>query len=245
MASTAIESSPQKYARLGGIAYLIIIVAGVLGELYVRETLVVSGDATATARNIMDSPLLWRAGIAGDLLMHICDVLLMLVLYVLLRPVSRSLALLGLLFHAVSTAVLVINKLNMLVPLLMLGDADYLKAIDSAQAHALAYVAIRTHAHGFNFGLIFFGFACVVRGYLIHRSGYLPKVLGVLLVVAGACYVFNSFAVILAPSFSSNLFPWILLPSFVAELALALWLVVKGVDMAQWNARALGPASWS
>jgi hypothetical protein len=244
MASTAIEPSPQQFARLGGIAYLIIILAGGLGEVYVRGTLVVSGDAPATADNIMASPLLWRAGIAGDLLMHICDVVMMLVLYVLLRPVSRSLALLGLLCHATSIAVLVINKLNMLVPLLLLGDADYLKAIDPAEAQALAYVAIRTHAHGFNFGLIFFGLACLVRGYLIHRSGYLPRLLGTLLVAAGACYLFNGFAVILAPSFSANLFPWILLPSFVAELALALWLVAKGVDMEQWNARALGPASW-
>src|SRR5262252_3467632 len=113
MGNRSAEISPQIYARVGGGLYLVIIVAGAAGELFIRGSSIVPGDAAATAHNIMASPSLWRAGIAGDLLMHICDVPLMLVFYVLLRPVNRNLALLAMLFVLTQTAVLVSNKLNL------------------------------------------------------------------------------------------------------------------------------------
>jgi hypothetical protein len=128
MVNHEVETSPQVYARIGGVLYLIIIVAGIFGELFVRNTLVVSGDPTATANNIMASPLLWRVGIASDLMEHVCDVALMLIFYVLLRPVNRNLALLAVLFNLIQTAALVSYKLNLLVPLFLLGNADYLLA---------------------------------------------------------------------------------------------------------------------
>jgi hypothetical protein len=115
MSERPMETSPQVYARIGGLLYLIIIAAGMAGELFVRGSLIASGDAAATAHNIMSSPLLWRAGIAGDLVMHLCDVGLILVFYVLLKPVSRNLALLAVLFNLIQTAVLVANKLRALV----------------------------------------------------------------------------------------------------------------------------------
>lgn len=227
--------SPQAYARVGGILYLIIIAAGMAGELLFRGSTVVSTDATATARNIMASPELWRAGIAGDLVMHLCDVGVMLVFYVLLRPVSKNLALLALLFNLVQTSVLVANKLNLLMPLFLLGDVGYLKAFTPEQLQALSYVALRTHDYGFGFGLIFFGAECIVVGYLIVRSSYLPRTLGVMMAIAGVCYLTNSFALVLAPTLASRLFPVILLPPFVTELSMALWLLVKGVDLTQWK----------
>lgn len=234
----AAATSPQLYARVGGLLYLTIIVAGITGELFVRGPLVVSGDAAATAGKIMASLPLWRAAVAGDLVMHLCDVGLMLVFYVLLRPVNRNLALLAVLFNVVQSAVLVANKLNLMLPVFLLGDAAYLKAFDPEQLQALAYVAVRTHSYGFGFGLVFFGVTCVIVGHLIFRSGYLPRALGVLMQVAGVCYLVNSFALILAPALASALFPAIMLPPFVAELSLALWLLVKGVDEAGWRARA-------
>ena len=236
MAERSSVTSPQVYARIGGVLYLIIIAAGATGELFVRGSQVVSGNAAATANNILASPYLWRAGVAGDLVMHVCDVGLMLVFYVLLRPVSRTLAMLAVLFNLVQTSVLVANKLNLVLPLFLLADAGYLQAFTPEQRQALSYVAIRTHDYGFGFGLIFFGVECVVVGYLIIRSWYLPRALGVMMQVAGACYVINSFAVILYPPLGSKLFPFILLPPFVAELSLALWLLIKGVDVAAWNA---------
>ena len=226
------------YARFGGVLYLIIIVAGAAGELIARGSSVVSGNAAATAHNIMASPSLWRAGIAGDLVMHVCDVPLMVIFYVLLRPVNSSLALLAVLFNLTQTAVLVANKLNLLLPIFLLGDAEYLKAFTPEQLQALSYVSLRTHDNGFAVGLIFFGAACLVVGYLIIRSGYLPRTLGVLMQIAGVCYITNSFALIVWPSLGATLFPFILLPPFVAELSMALWLLVKGVDVEQWKARS-------
>jgi hypothetical protein len=231
------DTTPQLYARVGGVLYLIIVVAGLTGELFIRGSIVTSGDAAATANNLVASRWLWRAGVAGDLLMHLCDVGLMLVFYVLLSPVSRNLAILAVLFNLVQTAVLVANKMNLLIPLFLLGDAAYLNAFTPQQLQALAYVSLRTHDYGFGFGLIFFGVECIVLGHLIYRSGYLPKVLGTLMQLAGGCYLANSFALVIYPPLASRLFPAIMLPPFIAELSLALWLLVKGVNLTRWTER--------
>ena len=238
------ETSPQIYARIGGVLYLILILAGMFGVIFVRDKLIVSGDVTATANNITAFPLLWRIGIAGDLIMHVCDVPLMLIFYVLLRPVNKSLALLAVLFNLVQTAVLVANKLNLLAALFLLGGADYLKAFEPHQLHALSYLSLKLHDYGFGVGLIFFGCECLVVGYLILRSGYLPKTIGVLMQIAGVCYLTNSFALLLAPTFASIIFPAILVPAFMAELSLCLWLIVKGVNVPKWELHAsVGRAS--
>jgi Domain of unknown function (DUF4386) len=222
------------------VLYLAIILLGMFGELVVRGSLVVSGDATATANSISASPLLWRAGIVGDLLMQVLDVPVIVIFYFLLRPVSRSLALFATLINLVQTAVLVANKLNLVVPLLLLGNANYLKSFAPEQLHALSYLAIRAHEFGFAIGLIFFGFACLVQGYLMLKSGYFPKLLGGLLGIAGLSYLINSFALLLAPSLAAVIFPGILMPAFVGELSISVWMIVKGVNMAQWQRRA-GP----
>ena len=238
MNTRAAEISPGAYARIGGIAYLIIIVAGLLGEMFVRNAMIVSGDPAATAGNIIASPLLWRLGIAGDLIMHVCDAIVMLVLYVLLRTVNRNLALLALIFNLIQTAVLVANKMNLLMPLFLLGDANYLKAFDPKQLQALAYLSVKAHGYGFGIGLIFFGFVCLVNGYLIFKSGFFPKVIGVLMQIAGLSYLINSFALILAPSFENAIFPAILIPPFIGELSLCLWLIIKGVNSTRWKQKA-------
>jgi hypothetical protein len=231
---SSIAQYPQRYARIGGVLYLAIIVLGLFGEAFVRGTLVVSGDATATANAILASESLWRAGIAGDLLMQVLDLPVIVVLYVLLRPVSETLALLATFLNLIQTAVLVANKLTLLAPILLLGDAKVLGAFSSDQLHALSYLAINAHGYGFGVGLIFFGFACLFRGYLVFKSGYFPKVLGLLLALAGLSYLVNSFALLLAPSLASALFPAILLPAFVGELVFALWLIFKGVNVEKW-----------
>ena len=238
---SSVERSPQLYARLGGSLYLAIILLGGFGELFVRGTLVVSGDPAATADSISHAQFLWRAGIAGDLLMHVCDVPVILILYFLLRPVSETLALLATLINLVQTAVLVANKLNLLVPLFLLEDAGYLKAFSAEQLHALSYLAIKAHGYGFGIGLIFFGVACLVRGCLMLRSGYFPKPLGVLMWVAGLSYLTNSFALLLAPSFATSILPGVLVPAFVGEMSVCLWLIAKGVNMAQWRQRVPSP----
>jgi Domain of unknown function (DUF4386) len=235
------QTSPQVYARIGGLLYLMIILAGALGEIFIRGKLIVSGDAASTASNIMASQSLWRIGIAGDLIMHVFDIPVMLALYVLLRPVNKNLALMAILFNLIQTAVLVANKLNLLMPLFLLGNADYLKTFDPNQLYALAYLFVRAHDNGFGIGLIFFGFACLTYGYLIFRSGYFPRILGVLIAIAGLSYLTDSFALILAPTSAGTVFP-ILVLALIGELSLCLWLIVKGVDLLKWEKRALETA---
>jgi hypothetical protein len=227
--------SPQTYSRVGGILYLIIIITGLFGELFVRNKLIVSGDATSTINNITGSLMLWRIGIAGDIFMHICDIPLVMIFYVLLKPINKNLALTALLFVMVQSAVMVAAKLNLFTPIFLSANADYLKAFDARQLQALSYVAVRTDRFGFGVGLIFFGCGCLIIGYLIIRSRYLPKAIGVLMQVAGLCYLINSFAMIIQPRFADMLFPFILLPSFIGELSFCIWMIVKGVNMNKWN----------
>jgi len=205
--------------------------------IFVRDKLIVPGDAIATASNITASKLLWRIGIAADLVMHVCDVPLMLVIYILLRPVNKNLALLAMLFNLIQTAVLVANKLNLIAALFQLGSADYLKPFEPYQLHAM-YLSLKLHDIGFGIGLIFFGFVCLVNGYLIFRSGYLPKTIGVLMQIGGLCYLTNSFILLLAPKFANMLFPAILVPSFIAEMSFCLWLLVMGVNVTRWKEKA-------
>jgi hypothetical protein len=235
MTNSNIKTSPQVYARVGGLAYLIIIITGALGELFVRGTLLVPGNATATSNNILNSTLLWRMGIAGDLIMHICDVILILCFYVLLKPVNKNLAMLAVLFNLVQTSVLVANKLNLFTPVFLLGSSDYQTAFTPDQLHALAYLSIKTHAYGFGVGLIFFGIECLILGYLIIKSDFLPGLLGIFMVVAGLCYIINNFLLVLAPDLSNLLF---MIPAFIAEFSLCLWLILKGVNVSKWKEKA-------
>ncbi|CAN5760465.1 DUF4386 domain-containing protein [soil metagenome] len=234
---SAFDRHPQRYARIAGALYFAIIILGVFGEMYVRGMLVVSGDPAATAHAISASSFLWRAGIAGDLLMHVFDVPVIVFFYLLLRPVSHGLALLSTLINLVQTAVLVANKMNLLVPLFLQDNSGYLNAFTPAQLQALSYLAIKAHGYGFGIGLVFFGVACLIRGYLVFHCGTLPKTLGVLLAIAGSSYLVNSFALLLAPDFASAIFPGVLMPALVGELAMCVWLIVKGVDVEQWQRR--------
>jgi hypothetical protein len=237
MGNLKVDTSPQIYARIGAVLYLIVILVGMFGEIFVREKLIVAGDPTTTANNILASQLLWRIGIATDLVMHVCDIPIMLIIYILLRPVNKNIALLALLFNLVQTGVLVANKLNLVAALLQLEGVDYLKAVDPYHLQAQMYLSLKLHDIGFGIGLIFFGFTCLVNGYLIFRSGYLPRTIGVLIQIAGLCYLTNSFALLLAPRFAHIIFPAILVPSLVGELSFCLWLLVKGVNVPIWNKR--------
>jgi Domain of unknown function (DUF4386) len=242
MTSRTVSPSPQVYARIAGVLYLINIACGLFGEIFVRGHLVVAGDALATAHRIMGSEFLFRCGLAGDVIMHITDVPMTVIFYVLLRPVSRDLSLLAALFGMLQTAILGANKLNLVTVLLLLGGSNYLKAFDPNQLQALASLSLALHEHGFGIGLIFFGVSCVVTGYLMFRSGYFPRTLGVLQGIAGVSYLINSFALILYPSLAAKMFPAIVLPAFLGELATCVWLIVKGVNTSKWNERLrMGP----
>jgi hypothetical protein len=232
------RTSPRTLARIGGVLYLLIILGGAFGEAFIRGRLIVPDDARATAERILANEGLWRIGIASEILMLVCTITLALILYVLLRPVSRDLALLAIFFNLISIAVEATNELNLLLTLLPLKDAGLSGTFDPAQIDALSYLTAASYGYGFGVGLVFFGFECLILGVLIFRSGYLPRAIGVLMLVAGACYLINMFALILSPRLAAFLFPVGMLPVLLGEGALCLWLLVKGVDESQWRARA-------
>jgi hypothetical protein len=218
---------PNRYARIGGALYLVIIVVGIVGPLLTREHLIVPGDAGATAHSIASSPELWRIGIAADVVMQLCDVPVMLILFLLLSPVNKSVALLTILFNIVQTATLVANQLTLVAAQLA-----------SADQPALTQLAIQAYSYGEALGLVFFGFTLLGEGYLIRHSGYLPWILGLLVQIAGVSYIINSFLLLAAPGVANNLANLVILvPAFVGELALALWLLLKGVDASKWESR--------
>ena len=222
-------------ARVGGVLYLIIIVLGALGEGLVRGSIVVPGNASATAANLRSMEWLWRLGVAAEAVLLTCAIALALILYVLLRPVCRDLALAAVFFNLVCIAIEGVAAISLAGTLFPVTNAAYANAFTPQQLDVIAMLSIRSHSVGFGIALIFFGVECVILGYLIFRSGYMPRWVGVLMQIAGACYVINSFALLLSPPLSSRLFPTILIPSLVAELSLALWLLVKGVREHKWN----------
>jgi hypothetical protein len=232
------RDAPQFHARIGGMLYLLIIAAGLFAEAVVRNRLVVPGDAAATASNITDHAFMFRLGIAADLSTFVCAVALTIILYVLLEPVNRNAALLMLGFNLVQDAIGGLNALNTYRPLQLLGGAAHLQAFSREQLEAMALLSLDTHAVGFAVALTFFGCSCLALGYLIFTSGLLPRTLGVLMAIAGACYLANSTARILSPQLASVLFPSILVPAFIGELSFAVWLTVKGVNVARWQEKA-------
>ena len=237
-----IEPAPQGLARLGGALYLAIIGLGIFAEVLVRQRLLVAGDAMATAANIRAHELLWRWGIAAELVSLICVTVLLLVWVVLLRPVHRDLTILAVAFVVVAHIVQAASLVDLWATLFPLGEAGYLQAFTPEQLAAMSRLTARAHAHGFGVSLLFSGCFFLVAGYLIFRSGYLPRFIGVLYQIAGVGYVAHTFVMVLAPGLVGRVFLAALAPVLLGELSLSLWLLVKGVDVEGWNRRQMGPA---
>ena len=233
----AVETSPRLWARIAGAFYLLTIIMGVFAEVFVRGALVVRDDPTATATNIMAHEPLYRFGLAVDLIMLACYIAVTLLFYDLFKPVGRSLSLLAAFFSLVGIAVLAVNSLNHLAPLVFLGGAHYLSAFETTQLHALAIMSLKMHAQGYNIAGMFFGIYMLLLGYLIFKSDFLPRILGVLMAVGGLSYLTNSFAIFLLPTLVARL-PDIGMLGGIAELALCLWLMVMGVNAPKWEEKA-------
>ena len=237
MTDRTVVTSPQIYARVAGLLYLIVIVAGVFAEIVVRGQLVVANDAAATAHNIMTHELQYRLGFAAELIALSCNLPLALIFYELFKVVNRRVTLLVVFFCLVGTAIESVALLNHLAPLTLLGDGRYLSVIPAAQLQAQAYLSIKLYELGFAICLVFFGFYCLALGYLMFRSSFLPRVIGALLALQGVCYLVNSFTVFLAPQFAKLAFS-VLAVSAVGEISVCLWLLVMGVNVAKWSEKA-------
>ena len=220
----------HRLSRIGGGLYITIIVLGFCEAALIRERLVVAGNAALTAENLRSMESLWRIGIASDFVVLACSIVLAMILYRLLSPVNPLLAGIAIFFNLVTFAVEAVSDLMLVGAILPLDRASYLNAFTPDQRSAMTQLAVAEYDYGFGAALIFFGFECLILGYLIYRSGYLPKVVGVLMFAAGTSYLINSFALIIAPALASRLFPAILLPALVGESSFALWLLFKGVD---------------
>ena len=231
MTDDTIETSPRLKARIAGALYLIS------GTLFVRGMPVLTGDAAATAHNILAHETLFRLGFVAELISAPSYIAVTLLLYDLLRPVNRSLALLATVFSLVGSTIGAVDCLFHLAPLIVLGGSHYLSVFSMEQLQALALLSLNFQAQGLNICMVFFGFFCLLLGYLIFRSIFLPRIIGVLLAIAGLCYLTNYLATFLAPEFAAHLFPYILIPG-LAEIVLALWLLVAGVNVQRWKKQA-------
>jgi uncharacterized protein DUF4386 len=220
----------SRYARIAGVAMLLSIVFGLLGEMILPDRIVVARDPAATAANILGNPMLFRLTFAAYLVEALCDVALCVFFYILLKPVDKRLALLSAFFGIASMVMYAVGQSSFFASYLVLGDSPGMTSFSMEQRNALAYLALRIAGTiGWLF-LCLYGIASMIRGYLIARSGYLPRLLGILFIIGGACFFLRSATYLLAPKYSS---PILLLPMALAGIPTMLWLLVRGIDPAR------------
>jgi hypothetical protein len=241
LATRTAARSPLAMARFAGVLYLLIAVLSGFVHFYVPGKLIVPGDAATTATTIMASEGLFRLNIAAELVIVLIEVVLSVLIYVLLKPVSTTLALVATISRLAMTMIHGINVLNNVIVLLLLSGAGYATVFVPDQVHALVMLFLDAYRYGFQIGILFFAFHTAVLGYLIFTSGYFPKVLGVLFMIAAFGYIIDSFALVLLANHTMGAV-YFALPIAIAEIAFPLWLLIKGVNVEQWNKRALASA---
>lgn len=223
-------NSSVSTARTAGALYLVVVLCGLFSLMYVPNKLIVWGDAAATADRIMASEMLFRAGIMSGFICMTAFILLPLVLYRLLKEVNHACAALMVVFALISAPISFLNLTNQFSMLQLLSDSEYLKAFDANQLHALVMLSLNSYFAGDLIAQIFWGLWLLPFGVLVYRSGFLPRILGVLLVIACFCYLFDSFARTIFTGYGATAFAnYILLPSAIAELGICLWLLIIGI----------------
>jgi predicted membrane protein len=228
------STSPRAKARMAGVLYLIAGQAYAYAEFSVRGKLVVWGDAAATAHNILAHEPLFRWGFAAELISAVCFIAVTLLFYDLFKPVNKNLALLATFFSLTGCGIQALSSLFHYAPLVVLGGERYLGVfkVEQLQALALMFLSLRNLAT--NIYMEFFGCYNLLIGYLIFRSTFLPRILGVFLAIAGLTY-----QAFLSPPLASHLFPYLMAPAgALGELSLVLWLMVMGVNPQRWKEQA-------
>jgi len=222
-----------RYSRVAGVAMLLSIVFGFLGEMILPGRIIVRGDAAATAANVVGDPILFRLTFAAYLVEGICDIALSVFFYILLRPVDRNLALLSAFFGIASMVLFAVAQSSFFAASLVLGDTPGMDAFAPDQRNGLAYLAIRISGTVAWLFVCLYGTASMIRGYLMARSTYFPKILGVLLIIGGAGFFLRSVTYLLAPQYSS---PLLLIPMAVAGFPMTAWLLFRGINPARTRA---------
>jgi hypothetical protein len=226
------ESTPRPRVRITSVVYLLYFLTVMSAEFLVKG-LVVPGDAAATANNILAHESLFRMGFAINLIATALYISVTLLFYDLFKPVNRSLALLAVFFSLVGCAIQAMSYVCYLAPFTLLGGAQYLRVFKVEQLQALVLTLLKLRSQAEQIDLVFFGFFDLLIGCLILRSTFLPRILGVLMALAGLGWM-----IFLAPPLANYLSHYILPLGFVAELALMVWLLVKGVNVARWQEQA-------
>jgi hypothetical protein len=223
-----IREAPRPKARIAGLIYLLNFLTGVVAVPGFK--LVVSGNATATAANILAHQLLFRLGFAALLLNVAIYVVVTALFYDLFKPVDRSLSLLAAFFSLVGCAVQALACLFYLAPVVVLGGGQYLSVFKVEQLRALALMFFELYGQAYNIGLVFFGFYCLLIGYLVFRSTFMPRILGVMMALAGLAWL-----TFMLPPLANYLIPYNLAVGALMELSLTLWLLAMGVKVERWR----------
>ncbi|MBI3660324.1 DUF4386 domain-containing protein [Candidatus Acetothermia bacterium] len=230
MTISGIDQSQRKAARVAGFSYLFTFAIVVFANFGIHERLIVAGNAAETARNIMAHERLFRIGIASDLIYCAGVVVLLTALYVILKPVNRSLALLGAFWRLVYALMWVLMTLNFFDALRLLSGADYLRVFEAERLQALARLHLAANFDAYYVGLPFFGLASTVCSYLWFKSGYIPRALSAFGVISSAWCVICAFAFIIFPNFNETVNDWWFdTPMGIFEIAIGFWLLFKGL----------------
>ena len=237
MITIASAASINRTARVAGLLYLALVPLGFFG-MYVSSSLVVAGDAAATASKIAASEPLFRLAIVSALLVQIVNILVALALYRLLKPVNKSMAMLMVLFILLGVPIAMLNELIQFAILALVHGADALSGFSAGQLQAFVPLMLNLHRMGISIAGVFWGLWLFPMGYLVFKAGFLPRILGILLIIGCFGYLVDSFAAFLFPSFGVN----VALFTFWGEVLLPLWLLIKGIDVRQWEKRALESA---
>jgi Domain of unknown function (DUF4386) len=237
------EASPRFKARIAGFFWLMTILTGAFA-LFVGGRFAVSGDAAATAANILAHEPSFRLGVAANLIATACYLTATLFVYDLLKPVNRNLSLLAAFFSLAGCAVGAVSFLFYLAPLVVLGGAQYLSVFTVEQMRALAFMFLRLYEQASNIGFAFFGLHVFLVGCLILRSTFLPRLVGALMVFGGVGWLTLSFTNLLSPPLARYLSPYIMVPGILGEASLTLWLLVIGVNVQRWKEQASAAGDW-
>lgn len=229
----------KNLARMAGVFYLILAVAGGFSELYVRSVVTVSGDAAATADNVVAHSTLMRFGFLADLVNITFFLFVALVMYSILKPVNDKAALAMVMFNAMAVAIMSVNMLNHLGALLIATEPGYTAGLAEESTDALVSLLLDLHGHGYGIAQIFFGLWLLPLGYLVYRSGYFPRALGIMLMIGSGGYLADVVITLLSPRLESSLSLYLAMPSGLAEVLFLTWLLIKGAVVPERPARDL------
>jgi hypothetical protein len=227
------EGSPRSLARMAGAFYFVAGLAGGFHEAFVLGRLIVTKDAAATAINITAHESLFWLGFGAALIAPACDIVKTVLFYELFKPVNKGLSLIALFFGIVGCAIQAVTSVFYIAPLVIVEGGRYLSVFKVEQLQALTLMFFKLTVRGLDIYLVFFGFYCVLIGYLIFRSTFLPRIIGLLMVFTGLGY-----SVLLYPPLAHYLYPYNLAPAALGETSLMLWLLVVGVNVERWKEQA-------